>query len=96
MPKLILKDPIKLEKSTIDALNFRDQSTAEDYLSFDKKGGVAQMISLIANMTGNDEALILRLSGKDYLRAVTMANNVLAQDDEPLEKKSSASPSPLD
>jgi len=89
MAKLSLSMPVKLgDKVEITELNFRDYSTAEDYLAFDKRGGVAQNIALIASMSGTDEALILKLAGKDYNRALKIVDAVLMQDkEEEFEKK---------
>lgn len=68
MAAYTLKHPIKVgEKTTIDRLTLRDHVIAEDYLSFDHRGGVAQRIALIASMTGTDEAVIKRLHGADYV-----------------------------
>lgn len=89
MAKIILKKPVVLDQTTtISELNFRDHTTAADYLSFDKVGGVAQNIALIASMSSNDEALIKRLSGKDYHAAVKIVDAVLKEDSsEDAEKK---------
>lgn len=101
MPKLNLKTPLTFGKKTITELTFRDYTTAADYLSFDKRGGVAQRIALIASLTGTDEALIEQLRGPDYVRAEKIASDMLAADEadatagaaaeQDAEKKSSAS-----
>lgn len=83
MKKLILKHPLKLgEKTTITELNFRDYTTAADYLSFDKRGGVAQRIALIASLTGSDESIIMQLRGADYRRAEAIADKMMAEDED--------------
>lgn len=81
MAKLILKHPLTFGKSTIEELNFRDYPIASDYLSFDRRGGVAQRIALIASLTGTDEALIERLHGSDYRRAEALADKMMADDE---------------
>ena len=82
MKKLILKHPLKLsEKLTISELNFRGYTTAADYLSFDVRGGVAQRIVLIANLTGTDETLINQLHGADYRRAEAIVEKMLSDDE---------------
>lgn len=96
---MILKTPLTLAKKTITELKFRDYTTAADYLSFDKRGGVAQRIALIASLTGTDEALIEQLRGPDYVRAEKIASDMLAADEaaaedgaeKDAEKKSSES-----
>jgi hypothetical protein len=80
MPNLILKHPLTFGKKTIDKLKFRDYTTAGDYLSFDKRGGVAQRIALIASLTGTDESLIEQLRGPDWLAAERMADTLLDAD----------------
>lgn len=98
MPKLILSTPLNLGKKQITELSFRDYTTAEDYLSFDQRGGVAQRIALIASLTGTDEALIKQLRGPDYVRAEKIASDMLEADaaaaEQTAEKKSFES-SPL-
>lgn len=76
-----LNHPITFGKSTITELKFRDHPIASDYLSFDRRGGVAQRIALIASLTGMDEAVIGRLHGVDYRRAEAMADKMM-EDDE--------------
>lgn len=71
---------IIIGKTQITELNFRDYTTAEDYLSFDQRGGVAQRIALIASMTGTDEALIRQLRGPDYIRAEQLVSDMLEAD----------------
>jgi len=80
MPDLILKHPLTFGKKTIDKLKFRAYTTAGDYLSFDKRGGVAQRIALIASLTGTDESLIEQLRGPDWLAAERMADTLLDAD----------------
>ncbi len=97
---LALNSPLTIGKKQITELTFRDYTTAGDYLSFDKRGGVAQRIALIASLTGTDEALIEQLRGPDYVRAEKLASDMLAADevtagDDP-EKKSSESSQPSD
>lgn len=81
MSSITLRSPLTLGKKTITELNFRDYTTAEDYLSFDQRGGVAQRIALIASLTGTDEALIKQLRGPDYVRAEKIASDMLAADE---------------
>jgi len=81
MQKLTLKHPLTLGKTTVEALNFRDYTTAADYLSFDKRGGVAQRIALIASLTGTDETLIMQLRGADYRAAEKIADEMLLADE---------------
>ena len=90
MPVLRLSHPLSFGKQEVAELKFRDYTTAADYLSFDKRGGVAQRIALIASVAGVDEALVLQLHGKDYLAAEAVVNALLAYDEAPegdLEKK---------
>ncbi|TPQ28944.1 hypothetical protein [Methylomonas koyamae] len=72
--------PLRLLKTEITEINFRGYTTAEDYLSFDQRGGVAQRIALIASLTGTDEALIRQLRGPDYIRAEQLASDMLEAD----------------
>ncbi len=78
MAKLMLKHPIQLEKSTITELNFRDYATAADLLAFDERGANQQTITLIANLTGTDEALIKKLHVTDYREADKLASKLIA------------------
>lgn len=80
MAKLRLKHPLTFGKLTIDELTFRDYTTAGDYLSFDKRGGVAQRIALIASLTGTDEDLIKQLHGPDYRAAERIADDLINSD----------------
>jgi hypothetical protein len=80
--KLQLKHPLVIGKTTIDALTFRDYAIAADYLAFDKKGGVAQNIALVASLTGTDEALIQKLRGADWLAAQKEADRLLLADND--------------
>jgi hypothetical protein len=80
--KLQLKYPLSIGKTTIDALTFRDYTTAADYLAFDRKGGVAQNIALVASLTGTDEALIQKLRGADWLAAQNEADRLLLADND--------------
>jgi hypothetical protein len=94
--KLKLKHPLTFGAKTVEELNFRDWTTAADYLSFDVKGGVAQNIALVASLTGTDEALVKQLRGADYRAATKIADALLASDIEAggegdAEKKPSAS-----
>lgn len=77
-----LNHPIKVGKIDITALNFRDYTTAGDYLAFDRKGGVAQTIALIASLAGTEEEVIMKLHGSDYQRAKAYADELLAKDDQ--------------
>ena len=81
MAKLTLKHPLTFGKKTVDSLNFRDYTTAGDYLSFDQRGGVAQRIALIASLTGTDESLIQKLRGPDYRAAEKIADKMINDDD---------------
>lgn len=76
-----LLHPLTIGKVTVSDLNFRDHTTAADYLSFDKRGGVAQRISLIASITGTDESLITQLHGADYRRAEQLVDQMMAADE---------------
>jgi hypothetical protein len=75
-----LLSPIQFGKITINKLDIRDYSTAEDYLSFDQRGGVAQNHALISSMSGQDVAVIKNLRGPDYLRAVKVCNDIIDSD----------------
>ena len=79
--RLSLNVPITIGKKTITELEFRDYTTADDYLSFDVRGGVAQRIALIASLAGTDEALIKQLRGPDYIRAEKIASDLLLADE---------------
>jgi Phage tail assembly chaperone proteins, E, or 41 or 14 len=81
MAVLKLKYPLAVGKSEIGELKFRDHTTAADYLAFDKRGGVAQRIALIASIAGVDEAVVMQLHGKDYLAAEAVVNSLLAADE---------------
>lgn len=81
MAKLKLNHPLTFGQKTIDVLTFRDHLIAADYLSFDRRGGVAQRISLIASLTGMDESVIERLHGGDYRRAEQMSEKMMAEDE---------------
>lgn len=72
--------PLTIGKKTITEINFRDYTIADDYLSFDNRGGVAQRIALIASLTGTDEVLIKQLHGVDYVRAERIASKMLDDD----------------
>jgi len=80
MPTLDLKYPLVFGKKTITQLRFRDYTTAGDYLSFDRHGGVAQRIAMIASLTGTDESLIEQLRGPDYVAAERIADALIASD----------------
>lgn len=78
MIKLPLKHPVKLsETSNINELNFRDYATAQDLLAFDERGANQQTITLIASLTGTDEALIKRLHVTDFRAADEIASKLL-------------------
>ena len=79
--KLQLRHPLPAGKKTVDTLIFRDYTTAADYLAFDVRGGVAQNIALIANLTGTDEVLIRQLHGPDYRAATKIADQIMQADD---------------
>lgn len=81
MAKLKLMHPLKFGEKTFDELTFRDYPIAADYLSFDRRGGVAQRIALIASLTGTDESIIERLHGADYRRAEQMSEKMMADDE---------------
>ena len=96
--KLTLKHPLVFGKTTVAELNFRDHTTAGDYLAFDQRGGVAQRIALIASLTGTDEELIKKLRGPDYRKAEKIADDLITADEadgstgeDAAEKKPSAS-----
>jgi hypothetical protein len=76
-----LKHPITFGKITLDKLTLREHTTAEDYLAFDQRGGVAQRIALIASISGQDEHIIKQLHGLDYQRAVVEVDRLLSADD---------------
>lgn len=96
MPKLTLKHPIILSDSkTVTELSFRDHTLAADYLSFDRRGPVAQRFALIASLTGTDEVLIERLRGIDYRRAEAMADELIDADEKEFNgEKDAAKKSP--
>lgn len=97
MAKLNLKHPLAFGKTTIAHLTFRDYTTAEDYLSFDKRGGVSQRIALIASLTGTDEELVKKLRGVDYRRAEKMADAIIeADEDDALESVTQGDETPTD
>ncbi len=81
--KLALKHPLTFGTTTVASLTFRDYTTAADYLAFDQRGGVAQRITLIASLTGTDEALILQLRGPDYRAAEKIADGLMLADETP-------------
>ena len=83
--KLTLTHPIPVGKTTVTSLTFRDFTTAGDYLAFDRTGGVAQTIALIANLTGTDEEVIKHLRGGDYKRAKMHADKLLDEDEKDAE-----------
>ena len=90
--KLPLKHPLTFGRKTVDALTFREYTTAADYLSFDQRGGVAQRIALIASLTGTDESVIRQLRGPDYRAAEKMADELIQADEaeegeEAIQKK---------
>jgi len=97
MEKLTLKKPLPIGggDKKLEELKFRDHTIADDYLAFDKRGGVAQNIALIASITGTDEELVRRLHGKDYRAATKIIDKMLADDGdvdgESAEKKPSES-----
>lgn len=82
MKTLTLTHPLVLGKTTINELKFRDYATAEDMLAFDQRGPNQQTITLIANMTGTDEALIKKLHVSDYRAADAIASALLTEVDE--------------
>ena len=88
MPKLTLKYELKIGKLTIAELNFREHTTAADYLAFDRRGGVAQRIALIASMTGTDETVIGKLHGHDYRRAEKIVDALMVADEAEEEGES--------
>ncbi|GEM_PF-5674756 len=77
MKTLNLKKPIKLEKTEISKLTFKDHATAEDLISFDLRGMHAQTIALIASLTGTDEAIIKKLHVSDYYAADEIAMKMI-------------------
>lgn len=76
-----LKFPLKLDTTTISSLEFRDYTIAEDYLAFDRRGGVSQNHALIASMTGVDEALVRKLRGPDYVACAKICDRMIAEDE---------------
>lgn len=91
--KLKLKNPLTFGNKTIEELTFRDYTIAADYLAFDTLGGVAQNISLIANITGTDEVLVKQLRGTDYRAATKIVDKMLADDAEMAEEGAEKKPS---
>ena len=87
MTDLVLKKPLAFGKVTIDKLSFRDQVTAGDMLAFDTKGVVAQNIELIASLSGTEKSIIMQLDRRDYDAAVTIVNQLFADENEDTEKK---------
>lgn len=85
-----LKHPLQIGKTTISKLSFRDYTTAADYLSFDKRGGVAQNISLIASLSGTAEELIMQLRGPDYREASRIVDALIAADDAAMAGEASS------
>lgn len=85
-----LKHPLQIGKTTINKLSFRDYTTAADYLSFDKRGGVAQNISLIASISGTSEELIMQLRGPDYREASRIVDALIAADDAAVASEASS------
>ena len=83
--KLVLRYPVEVGKTQVTELNLRDHTIAEDYLSFDVRGGVAQRIALIASIAGTDEALVKRLRGVDYQRAEREVERLLKDDEAQAE-----------
>jgi len=82
MKTLKLKHPIKFgEKSTLDELKFRDYVTAGDMLAFDERGANQQTITLIANLSGNDEEVIKRLHVQDFRAADKITAELLKPED---------------
>lgn len=75
--KLTLKHPIKLEKSEITHLTFKDHCTANDLLAFDERGPNKQTITLIANLTNSDEVIIGKLHVTDFRAADAIATKML-------------------
>ena len=77
---MVLESPVVFGKSTIESLTFRN-TAAKDYLVFDEVGGAeAQNIAMIANLTGYDDAVIKKLSGRDYVAAVRVVSSLFAAD----------------
>ena len=77
MKTLKLKHPIPVGKSSIEELKFREYATAEDLLAFDERGANQQTITLIANLTGTDEAVIKKLHVTDYRAADSIASELI-------------------
>jgi len=77
MKTLKLKHPIPVGKSSIEELKFREYATAEDLLAFDERGANQQTITLIANLTGTDEAVIKKLHVTDYRAADAIASELI-------------------
>ncbi|WP_051937947.1 phage tail assembly protein [Ferriphaselus sp. R-1] len=89
MAKLTLKYPLTFGKATVTELNFREHATAGDLLAFDVRGPNQQTITLIANLTGTDEALIKQLHVHDFRAADTIASELIKPESD--EKKPSES-----
>lgn len=78
MRKLRLKHPITIgNKNVLDELNFREFATAEDLLAFDERGANRQTIVLIANLSGQDEAVIKKLHVHDFRAADAIASDLI-------------------
>lgn len=74
-------------------MKFRDYVTAGDMLAFDERGANQQTITLIANLSGNDEEVIKRLHVEDYRAADEMTAKMLKPEDT--EKNESESSPPV-
>lgn len=77
MRKHPLKYPIVIGKKTLDHLTFREYATAGDLLAFDEVGPTRQTISLVANLTGTDVAVIERLHVTDFRAADRIATDLI-------------------
>lgn len=92
MKTLTLKHPIPVGDAKITELKFREYTTAGDYLAFDVRGGVAQAISLICKLSGQDEQVVEALRGPDYRAAKEIVDAIIAADEK--EAKASAEKKP--
>jgi hypothetical protein len=77
MKTLPLKHPLTIGKKAVEALHFRDHATAGDMLAFDEAGATQQTISLIANLSGMDEALIKQLHVTDFRAADALCSDLI-------------------
>ncbi len=77
MKTLPLKHPLTVGKTTIERLTFRDHATAGDMLAFDETGATQQTITLIANLSGTDEAIVKQLHVTDFRAADALCSELI-------------------